>query len=564
MSSYTNIFGGTILQPAFVSYLSITLNSNQTLNWPSDFQNGNNVVAAIMDVSPTLSATYSLTLPNATNTSVGTLFTINNPTGNTFTLLKADSSVLATILATSINSFYLIDNTTTGGTWREVPFGGGYPAVTSVNATSLTPDITITGGPITTTGTFQFNVAQDLLALTSFGGSVGIAFRTATNTWTLGSILGTNNQIAITNPDGSTGNPTISLAANISGITSLQVGNISLSANTITAVNANGSITINSLGTGNINISPLGTGITTISSQLSIGAGQAIVFNSSVGVGFTSFASGNMGGTQVTLLWPTVAPTAGQVLSFAGGTALDWATVATVGGGTTINAIAKYISTSGSLGNSGVLIDNSNNITGAHSLIAGDLSLGVAGVNIITSVNNNENIIISPNGIGAINLTNLTNIQNGSLLSFYNIGNGNAVSLSSPPGLAATYSLLWPTAAPTANQVLQYSSANQLVWTNVGSAQGDIKAWVTFDGTSGGIKDSFNVTSVTRTGTGVYTIVFTTPFSNANFGGVFSTNAAGAGWLSTPSVSNTATVNTVNFSGVATDFNYTSAAFFGS
>jgi hypothetical protein len=46
---------------------------------------------------------------------------------------------------------------------------------------------------------------------------------------------------------------------------------------------------------------------------------------------------------------------------------------------------------------------------------------------------------------------------------------------------------------------------------------GIAKAWVNFVGSSGSINGSFNVSSVTRTATGRYTINFTTAMPNANY-----------------------------------------------
>jgi hypothetical protein len=43
------------------------------------------------------------------------------------------------------------------------------------------------------------------------------------------------------------------------------------------------------------------------------------------------------------------------------------------------------------------------------------------------------------------------------------------------------------------------------------------KAWVNFDGTTGTIRGSFNVSSVTRSSTGVYVVVYTTAMPNANY-----------------------------------------------
>jgi len=42
-------------------------------------------------------------------------------------------------------------------------------------------------------------------------------------------------------------------------------------------------------------------------------------------------------------------------------------------------------------------------------------------------------------------------------------------------------------------------------------------AWVSFTGTTGAINASYNIASVTRTGTGLYTIVFTNALTDANY-----------------------------------------------
>ena len=52
--------------------------------------------------------------------------------------------------------------------------------------------------------------------------------------------------------------------------------------------------------------------------------------------------------------------------------------------------------------------------------------------------------------------------------------------------------------------------------------QGSAKAWVNFTGSSGAIKASFNVSSITRASTGFYTVTFTTAISDANFSAVVS------------------------------------------
>lgn len=43
------------------------------------------------------------------------------------------------------------------------------------------------------------------------------------------------------------------------------------------------------------------------------------------------------------------------------------------------------------------------------------------------------------------------------------------------------------------------------------------KAWVNFDGVTGTIRSSYNVSSVTKNGTGDYTVNFATPMADANY-----------------------------------------------
>src|SRR5690606_15719565 len=88
--------------------------------------------------------------------------------------------------------------------------GGGSGSVTSVAATAPAAGFTISGSPITTTGTLTFALADDLAALEGLSGS-GIAVRTGTNAWTNRTITG-GTGITVTNGNGVSGNPTVSLS----------------------------------------------------------------------------------------------------------------------------------------------------------------------------------------------------------------------------------------------------------------------------------------------------------------------------------------------------------------
>ena len=59
--------------------------------------------------------------------------------------------------------------------------------------------------------------------------------------------------------------------------------------------------------------------------------------------------------------------------------------------------------------------------------------------------------------------------------------------------------------------------------------QGRAKAWVNFNGTGTvAIRDSFNVSSITDTGTGAYTVNFSTAMANANYVAVISAAFGGS------------------------------------
>jgi hypothetical protein len=59
------------------------------------------------------------------------------------------------------------------------------------------------------------------------------------------------------------------------------------------------------------------------------------------------------------------------------------------------------------------------------------------------------------------------------------------------------------------NGTVSTSSANVI--------QGSAKAWVNFNGANGSIFASYNLSSVTRTGTGLYTLNFTNALADGNY-----------------------------------------------
>lgn len=140
------VFGGNSVQSAYISYLSLDITANDlTLVWPDAYVNvpytnpgppvvHYNSVAAYMNVL-TSGAPHTITLPDATLTSVGQSFIITNIGTNPFNLLTSDGSLLATIDIGLSLYFLLTSNTLPGpipdpaGTWSMVTFGAGTSAI---------------------------------------------------------------------------------------------------------------------------------------------------------------------------------------------------------------------------------------------------------------------------------------------------------------------------------------------------------------------------------------------------------------------------------------------------
>jgi len=120
-NSFTQVFGGTTIYPADVSYLPLALTGNISLEWPLEATAGSTVVARIIDITP--SGAYTITMPEATAVSVGQTVLFNNLGPSTVAVNKANGSAILSIGAGEQWQAYLIDNTTVGGTWRTLRYG---------------------------------------------------------------------------------------------------------------------------------------------------------------------------------------------------------------------------------------------------------------------------------------------------------------------------------------------------------------------------------------------------------------------------------------------------------
>jgi len=131
-TSFTQVFGGTTIYPSDVSYLALPLNADISLEWPLEATTGNNVVARIIDVTPT--GPFTITMPDALSVGVGQTILFNNLGPDTITVDNAVGNAILSIGAGEQWQCYLIDNTTAGGVWRTFRYGA---AVAQAQAAAL-------------------------------------------------------------------------------------------------------------------------------------------------------------------------------------------------------------------------------------------------------------------------------------------------------------------------------------------------------------------------------------------------------------------------------------------
>jgi hypothetical protein len=131
--SFTNTFGGTVVYPADVSYRAVALTANVTLTWPTELATDSNVVASIMDVTPS-GAGLTIRMPDASQASVGQTALFFNVGASSFTVADNSGNTIQTIASGQAWQIYLTGNATVNGTWRPIQYGAG---TSSASASAL-------------------------------------------------------------------------------------------------------------------------------------------------------------------------------------------------------------------------------------------------------------------------------------------------------------------------------------------------------------------------------------------------------------------------------------------
>lgn len=134
MTNFTNVFSGSVIQPAEVSYLPVTLTADITLDWPLESNAPTYPAAGTIDVTSTVGA-YAITLPDATQGSAGTAILFNGLSANTqsVTVKNNSGTTVATIASGTQWLLVLAATSTAGGTWRAFQLGATTSAATAAS-----------------------------------------------------------------------------------------------------------------------------------------------------------------------------------------------------------------------------------------------------------------------------------------------------------------------------------------------------------------------------------------------------------------------------------------------
>ena len=171
--SFTQVFGGNTIYPSDISYLALSLTADTQLQWPLETAVSNNLVARIIDVTPT--GAYSVFMPDAMQTGVGQVTQFKNLGPSTITIKNYAGGTLLSIAAGLTFTLYLTDNTTAAGTWNNFQAG----ASTAQAQASL-----LAGYGLTAQGSVLSQSQPVTLFNSSF--TLGAANRAAAYVWTGG------------------------------------------------------------------------------------------------------------------------------------------------------------------------------------------------------------------------------------------------------------------------------------------------------------------------------------------------------------------------------------------
>jgi hypothetical protein len=171
------------------------------------------------------------------------------------------------------------------------------------------------------------------------------------------------------------------------------------------------------------------------------------------------------------------------------------------------------------ISNTGALVLSANSNGLQTGIAANSITYGMISPSILATQNNVYNVVSANANTGVGNSTVTFTSNTGAIsagMIVYGAGFGRGTTVSSVVN-ANTILLSTASANTSTNTRLSFVEPNKLVTAEI-VAPGLCKAWVNFNGTGTvAIRASFNVTSITDNGTGVYTVNFTTAMADVNY-----------------------------------------------
>jgi hypothetical protein len=133
MTTYTDVFGGANIYPSDISYRSISLTANVTLNWPTEASAAGDFTARIIDVTESAGG-FAITLPPADEAGNGETILFNNTGSFSFIVRDSAGTQILNAVAGSVWQVYLSNNSTAAGVWKVLQYGA---SISAANASSL-------------------------------------------------------------------------------------------------------------------------------------------------------------------------------------------------------------------------------------------------------------------------------------------------------------------------------------------------------------------------------------------------------------------------------------------
>jgi len=219
-NTFTQVFGGTTIYPSDVSYLSLALTADVTLEWPLESSTNEYPVARIIDVTPT--GAFSIIMPPADQTGTGQTVLFNNLGPNTVTVKNSVGATLLSMAQGEQWQIYLTSNTTAAGTWRVFRYGA---------ATAQAQASALAGYGLTATGSTLSQSAPVTLFNSSYTAgdtdrAEAYVWNGGVGTFTLPSAVTVGNDWFVSLRNGGTGDLTVTPqgAETINGGASLVLG----------------------------------------------------------------------------------------------------------------------------------------------------------------------------------------------------------------------------------------------------------------------------------------------------------------------------------------------------